>query len=53
MRVSIQEIANLLNVSTQSIRLWEKKGLIPKSERTLGGHRRYDLKEVKKALEKK
>lgn len=50
MKVPILEAAKMLNVSTSSIRLWEEKGLIPKAERTLGGHRRYDLDELRHFL---
>ncbi|MHA2426594.1 MAG: MerR family DNA-binding transcriptional regulator [Candidatus Hermodarchaeia archaeon] len=43
--ISIQEAANLLRVSTKTIRRWEAKGVLLPS-RTPGGHRRYLLSHV-------
>ena len=40
---SIGYVAQYYGVSVSTIRRWEAKGIIPKSIRTLGGHRRFDL----------
>lgn len=42
---SIQEAANLLNISAQTIRRWEKEGRI-KTKRTQGGHRYFTYKDI-------
>lgn len=51
--IAISDLAKYLKVTPQTIRTWEKKGLIPVAERTLGNHRRYDFEEVLKAVEKR
>ena len=48
--VSIGKISKLFGVSGETIRRWSELGKI-KCVKTLGGHRRYDLEEVKKLLE--
>ena len=40
---SIGYVAQHYGVSVSTIRRWEAKGIIPKSIRTLGGHRRFNL----------
>lgn len=35
------ELAKIVGVSAQTLRVWEAKGLIPAADRTLGGHRRF------------
>jgi excisionase family DNA binding protein len=45
-RYSIKEAANLLDVSSQTIRRWEKQGKI-KPKRTPGGHRYFTYKEIR------
>jgi excisionase family DNA binding protein len=40
--ISVKEAAELLGVSTKTIRRWEADGKI-KAVRTLGGHRRFDI----------
>ena len=40
---SIGYVARHYGVSVSTIRRWEAKGIIPKSIRTFGGHRRFDL----------
>lgn len=45
--VSIGVVAKMFGVTTQTIRNWTEQGNL-KEHRTIGGHRRYDLKEVKK-----
>ena len=39
---AIGVLARKFNVAPQSIRNWEKAGLIPAAHRTPGGHRRYN-----------
>ena len=49
----IGEVSKLLEVSTQSLRKWEKLGLIPKVRSTPTNRRRYtasDVKSIKKYL---
>jgi predicted site-specific integrase-resolvase len=41
--VSIQETADFLGVSPQTLRRWEREGRLLPDERTPGGRRRYDL----------
>lgn len=40
---SIGYVARYYGVSVNTIRRWEAKGIIPKSIRTFGDHRRFDL----------
>src|SRR3989344_4906197 len=52
--VSIQEAAQILKVSTKTLRRWEEQGLLI-ATRTLGGHRRYklfDLNQFEKPVRK-
>ena len=44
---SIGAAANLLGVSTSTLRLWEKLGKIKPAFRTKGGHRRFLYKDIK------
>lgn len=44
-----RDIAKALDIDEQTVRRYAREGLIPFSE-TLGGHRRYDLDEVRTAL---
>lgn len=46
MYLRIGEAANLLGVSTSTVRLWEALGKIRSSFRTKGGHRRFLYKEI-------
>lgn len=46
----IGPLANRFGVSPESLRVWERQGLIPQSHRTPGGHRRYGDEHVR-ALE--
>lgn len=39
-------LADRFCVSEESIRNWERQGLIPESYRTPGGHRRYTYRHV-------
>lgn len=41
---SIGYVAWHYGVSVSTIRRWEAKGIIPKSIRTFGGHRRFQLR---------
>ena len=45
MKVNIGKVAEEIGVTIHTIRRWEREGKI-KSERTEGGHRRYDLEQV-------
>ncbi|MBG9299427.1 DNA (cytosine-5-)-methyltransferase [Corynebacterium belfantii] len=49
--VSVSEAANLLNVSVDSIRRWEKKGLI-KGGRDKNNNRQFNLKEIQRLQRK-
>ena len=46
----IGPLAALYGVSAESLRVWERQGLIPQAVRTPGGHRRYGPEHVR-ALE--
>jgi hypothetical protein len=48
---TINEVAKEVGVSPQSIRNWERDGLIPIAHRTPGGHRRFSDEHVR-AIEK-
>ncbi len=39
--LSIGQVASILSVSTKTLRLWDKKGMLNADFRTLGHHRRY------------
>ena len=41
--LTISEMSNLLEISTHTIRYYEKEGLITPSDRTSGGYRLYDI----------
>ncbi len=45
-RLSIGELANGFGISRESLRHWERRGSLPKSVRTPGGHRRYGRQHV-------
>lgn len=47
MKVTIGTAARELGVTVQTVRDWDRQGKI-QSVRTMGGHRRYDLDELKK-----
>ena len=49
MKVSIGQLAEETGVSIDTLRRWEREGKIT-SERTEGGHRRYDLSKIKVQL---
>jgi DNA-binding transcriptional MerR regulator len=48
---SIGRVAELLGVSTSSLRLWEADGSIPKPSRTITEHRFYSESDVAKIRE--
>jgi predicted site-specific integrase-resolvase len=48
--VSIQEAAEFLGVSPQTLRRWEREGRLLPDERTPGGQRRYDLVRLRPEL---
>jgi len=43
---SIGVLVERFNVSAESLRNWERAGLIPPAHRTPGGHRRYGREHV-------
>ena len=43
--LSVKDTAKFLHVSSKTIRRWEEKGLL-KSDRTLGGHRRFSVADI-------
>lgn len=45
-KLTIGSLATRFGVSCESLRNWERQGLIPPSRRTPGGHRRYDTGHV-------
>ena len=44
--VSIKKAADILGVSTQTLRRWEVEGRGVPSQRTIGGQRRYDVSQL-------
>jgi excisionase family DNA binding protein len=44
-----KEVAAAFRVTTRTLQRWERAGLL-RSERTLGGHRRYWRSDVQRAL---
>lgn len=50
MYISIGELAEIIGVSTSTLRRWEREEKIKPSYRTYGGHRRYLVREIKEAL---
>lgn len=51
-KVTAKRAAAALGVSTQTLANWARAGLIPEAERTLGGHRRYDLAKLRRDIAK-
>ena len=50
MRLSVIEAADLMDVTTGTIREWDRQGLLPNTTRTQGGHRRilaHDLNKLR------
>lgn len=39
--LTIGQVAERYGVCAESLRVWERQGLIPRADRTPGGHRRY------------
>jgi predicted site-specific integrase-resolvase len=48
--LSIGEVALMLGVSVVTLRRWDKAGLLRAVTRTFGGHRRYELAQVRARL---
>ncbi len=46
MLVSSGDIAKAAGVIADCVRQWEAKGKLPKASRTLGGHRRWHVRDV-------
>ena len=56
MTYSIGQVARMLELSTQSIRNWERQELIPKPSRSLTNRRKYtedDIEAIREYLEEK
>lgn len=49
--ISPKEASKMLGVSLSCLRNWEKAGKI-KCVKTLGGHRRFKLEEIKRIINK-
>jgi DNA-binding transcriptional MerR regulator len=47
MTYSIGEVAKMLNVSTQSLRSWERQGFIPECPRSPTNRRQYSDEGIK------
>ena len=47
--LKIHEVADALNVSHETLRVWDRKGLLP-SVRTYGGHRRWRKSDIEKYM---
>lgn len=47
--MKIQEVANILNVTTSTLRRWDKNGKL-KALRTFGNQRRYKTSDVEKII---
>jgi len=55
MNCSIGQVAKMLGISVQSLRNWEKQGIIPKPKRRPTNHREYadaDIEAIKEYLKK-
>ena len=50
MLISIGKASRLLGISISTLRLWENQGGIKPHCRTLGGHRRYLLKDIHESI---
>lgn len=48
--ISIQEAAELLSVSTKTLRRWDEEGIL-KSIKTAGGHRRYNQDDIDRYMQ--
>ncbi len=48
--LTVGEAANILGVSTQTLRRWEREGKMIPSKRTIGNQRRYVLAEIQPFL---
>ena len=44
---STRDVINLLGISLSTLYRWLKAGVINETFRTLGGHRRFDLHQIK------
>ncbi len=47
-KLTIGQLANKANVNLETIRYYERRGLIPEPPRNKSGHREYSLEEVKR-----
>jgi len=47
--VDIGEAARRIGVSTAALRLYERRGLLPKASRSVGGYRQYSAEDLRRA----
>ncbi len=47
-KLTIGQLAKKANVNLETIRYYERRGLIPEPPRNKSGHREYSLEEVKR-----
>jgi len=51
--ISISEAAYILGITTKTLRRWHQAGKLLPKFRTIGGHRRYELRDILKIIEPK
>lgn len=49
--MKVKNFADALDVSTRTIKTWEKSGYLPEPKRNKWGHRVYSKSEIKKLVE--
>lgn len=47
--LDIGEAARRIGLSTAALRLYERRGLLPKARRSAGGYRQYSLEDLRRA----